>query len=160
MSERFGRESALLFNSGYHANTGILPALADKQTLILADKLVHASIIDGILLSGAPFQRYRHNDYEQLETLLKKNADQFEQVSLSPKASSAWMADVADLRRLVELKKSYPNVCLYVDEAHAIGVRGRNGLGIAEEQDCISEIDLLVRHFRQGTGLYGSLRGL
>ena len=108
MAERFNREAALLFNSGYHANTGILPALADKQTLILADKLVHASIIDGILLSGAPFQRYRHNDYNQLETLLKKNAGQYEQLFIVTESIFSMDGDVADLRRLVELKKSYP----------------------------------------------------
>lgn len=147
MAERFDREAALLFNSGYHANTGILPALADKQTLIIADKLVHASIIDGILLSGTPFMRYRHNDYNQLETLVGKHAGQYEQVFIVTESIFSMDGDVADLRRLVAIKKSYPNVSLYVDEAHAIGVRGKNGLGVAEEQDCIRDIDLLVGTF-------------
>lgn len=156
MAQRFDREAALLFNSGYHANTGILPALADKQTLIIADKLVHASIIDGILLSGSPFQRYRHNDYEQLETLLKKHARQYEQIIIATESIFSMDGDIADLRRLVALKRSYPNLCLYVDEAHAIGIRGKNGLGVAEEQDCIQDIDLLVGTFGKALASMGA----
>ena len=80
LSRTFGREAALVFNSGYHANTGILPALADKQTLIIADKLVHASIIDGILLGKAEYKRFRHNDYGQLEKIVSEESSRFEQL--------------------------------------------------------------------------------
>ena len=143
IARSFDREAALIFNSGYHANTGILPALTDKQTLLLADKLVHASIIDGILLSGSPFLRYRHNDYDQLERLVQKNACQYETIIILTESIFSMDGDVADLNRLIAIKRQYPNILLYVDEAHAIGARGKTGLGIAEEQSCIQEIDLL-----------------
>ena len=152
----FGTETALVLNSGYHANTGILPALTDKQTLLLADKLVHASIIDGILLSGSPFLRYRHNDYDQLERLVQKNACQYETIIILTESIFSMDGDVADLNRLIAIKRQYPNILLYVDEAHAIGARGKTGLGIAEEQSCIQEIDLLVGTFGKALASMGA----
>ena len=156
IARSFDREAALIFNSGYHANTGILPALTDKQTLLLADKLVHASIIDGILLSGSPFLRYRHNDYDQLERLVQKNACQYETIIILTESIFSMDGDVADLNRLIAIKRQYPNILLYVDEAHAIGARGKTGLGIAEEQGCIQEIDLLVGTFGKALASMGA----
>lgn len=91
LSSLFGTEAALVFNCGYHANTGILPAICNAKTLILADKLVHASLIDGIRLSDAKCIRYRHNEYSQLERLVETHHKQYEQVIIVPKASSVWM---------------------------------------------------------------------
>ena len=137
----------MTFNSGYHANTGILPAVSNTHTLILADKLVHASLIDGIRLSAAKCIRYRHNEYNQLERLLQVNHSEYERIIVVTESIFSMDGDEADLRELVRLKKQYPNVLLYVDEAHAFGVRGQRGLGCAEEQDCINDIDFLVGTF-------------
>ena len=147
IAQRFQRESSLLFNSGYHANLGILPALTTTKSLILADKLVHASMIDGIRLSQCEFFRYRHNDYEHLKSLLEKNAGKFDRTFIVTESVFSMDGDVADLKHLVQLKKQFPDTYLYVDEAHAIGVYGKNGLGIAERANVIADIDLLVGTF-------------
>lgn len=147
LTDLYKKESALVFSSGYHMNMGILPAIADKNTLILADKLVHASIIDGIRISSAQCIRYRHQDYRQLEELLDKHHAGFRSMIIVTESIFSMDGDVSPLPLLVLLKKKYPNTFLYVDEAHAVGVRGLNGLGIAEEEDCIPEIDLLCGTF-------------
>lgn len=156
LADMFGTESALIFNSGYHANTGILPAICDSQTLILADKLVHASLIDGIRLSSAKCIRYRHNDLQQLQRLIDENHKIYEKIIVVTESIFSMDGDEADLTTLVQFKQEYPNLLLYVDEAHAFGTRGKIGLGCAEEQGCIHDIDFLVGTFGKATASAGA----
>lgn len=156
LSLLFGTESALVFNCGYMANIGILPAVSNKNTLILADKLVHASIIDGIRLCTGTHIRFNHNDYVQLERLVAQNSEKHERIIIVTESVFSMDGDTADLQKLVQLKRQYPSVLLYVDEAHAVGIRGENGLGLAEEQDCIRDIDFLVGTFGKALASAGA----
>lgn len=156
MAQAFGR-SVLLFNSGYHMNIGILPALADSKTVIIADKLVHASIIDGIRLSNASYVRYRHNDLEHLQQLLVKYQadDNIQRIIVVTESIFSMDGDETHLGALVALKQQFDKVMLYVDEAHAIGVRGEHGLGCAEQYQVIDQIDLLVGTFGKALASVG-----
>ncbi|MEG2332126.1 MAG: 8-amino-7-oxononanoate synthase [Bacteroides sp.] len=156
LADLFGTETALTFNCGYHANTGILPVVSNAQTLILADKLIHASLIDGIKLSVAKAIRYRHNDYAQLERLIEENHEKYERIIIVTESIFSMDGDEADLTTLVRLKRTYASVLLYVDEAHAFGVRGLRGLGCAEEQGCIADIDFLVGTFGKALASSGA----
>ncbi|MGN5765485.1 8-amino-7-oxononanoate synthase [Acinetobacter calcoaceticus] len=156
LSKAFGR-AALLFNSGYHMNIGILPALADSKTVILADKLVHASMIDGIRLSTAQYVRYRHNDLQHLEQLLQKyhQDEQVERIIVVTESIFSMDGDETDLAALAQLKQRYVKTMLYVDEAHAIGVRGEQGLGCAEQYGVLDQIDFLVGTFGKAIASVG-----
>lgn len=149
LADVYGR-SALVFNSGYHMNIGILPALCDDKTLILADKWVHASMIDGIRLAkehGAKFYRYAHQDFQQLHRLLSKHHADYRHIIIMTESVFSMDGDVTDLTALVALKKAFDKVSLYVDEAHGVGVFGERGLGVAEMMGVVDEIDFLVGTF-------------
>lgn len=156
LTRLYDRPAALVFNSGYHANSGILPAIADNRTLILADKLIHASLIDGLHLGHAPYIRYRHNDYQHLETLLREKAPLFDTVIVATESIFSMDGDICDLPRLIALKREFRNVMLYIDEAHAIGVRGQHGLGLCEEYNCIADVDMLVVTFGKAIASVGA----
>lgn len=138
LSELYGAP-VLLFNSGYHANSGTIAALAREKTLIVADKLVHASIIDGMKLSGAPFVRFRHNDVDHLRKILYSKAKDFDRVLIVCESVYSMDGDIAPLEAIAEAKT--PNSLLYVDEAHAFGVMGEYGLGLTRD---LAGVDITV----------------
>ncbi|CUQ67610.1 8-amino-7-oxononanoate synthase [Candidatus Nitrospira inopinata] len=125
-----GTEAALLFGSGYLANLGVIPALIGRDGLILADRLCHASLIDGCRLSGADFRVFRHRDADHLESLLKRRRSHRRTLIVTDGLFSM-DGDLAPLAELASLAKRY-DAALYVDDAHGTGVMGATGRGTLE----------------------------
>ncbi|SDN71139.1 8-amino-7-oxononanoate synthase [Desulfonauticus submarinus] len=145
-------EACLVFSSGYTTNIGIFSALADKNTLVFSDKLNHASIIDGILLSQAKLIRYKHLDIEHLDYLLKKYTAYPKKILVTDSIFSM-DGDIAPLNDLVYLKKKY-NFLFIIDEAHATGIFGQ-GRGLAHEFKVQKEIDIQMGTFSKALGTQG-----
>ncbi|MBN1913869.1 MAG: 8-amino-7-oxononanoate synthase [Candidatus Omnitrophica bacterium] len=149
------KESALVFNSGYHANIGIISSLYGRGDVIFIDRLSHASIIDGVILSGARFFRFRHNDCQHLKDLLRKERDNFRDALIITETVFSMDGDRPPLKEIVGLKDKY-NAFLMVDEAHATGIFGRKGSGIAEEEGLTKRIELIMGTFSKALGSFGA----
>lgn len=154
--EQLYKRPALLFNSGYHANVGCIGALTLPSTIFICDKLIHASVIDGLKIAGSEFKRFPHNDMAKLNRILEETAGRYERVIIAAESIYSMDGDEAPIGRLVELKKKFPGTMLYVDEAHAFGVRGKRGLGVAEEKGLINDIDILIGTFGKAAASAGA----
>lgn len=124
------QEACLVYPSGYSANLGIISSLADRNSIVFCDRLNHASIIDGIILSRAELARYPHKDINALEELLKKNSGYKNKLIISDSVFSM-DGDIAPLPELLRLTEKY-DCLLMIDEAHSTGVLGKNGRGALE----------------------------
>ncbi len=139
----FSKEASLLFNTGYQCNQGVVSSLFSKDDCIFSDKLNHASIVSGLKLSQAEHYRYKHNDYDNLEKLLKEKRNQFNNAIIISESVFSMDGDISDIKKLVELKKKY-NCLLMIDEAHAFGVFGDNLAGVCDELNLLNEIDIIT----------------
>ncbi|HEY4744510.1 MAG TPA: 8-amino-7-oxononanoate synthase [Desulfuromonadaceae bacterium] len=153
-----GTESALVFNSGYAANTGIIAALAGRGDVIFSDRLNHASIIDGALLSGARLVRYPHCDHEALARLLTQHRGTGRCLIVTDGVFSM-DGDIAPLRELVGLKEAH-DALLMVDDAHGTGVLGSRGRGSAELLDVMAGVDIHMGTFGKALGSFGAYAAL
>jgi glycine C-acetyltransferase len=147
-------DAALIFNSGYAANTGIIPALAGRGDTVFCDRLNHASIVDGCLLSRAKLVRYPHNDMETLRRLLEENETKGRRLIVADGVFSM-DGDLAQLPKLVELKREF-DAMLMVDDAHGTGVLGRRGKGTADHFGLLSEIDIHMGTLGKAFGSFGA----
>lgn len=155
LSSLYGKPATLLYNSGYHANIGISSALCGKGDVVFSDKLNHASIIDGMQLSQGKFFRYPHNDMKALETLLNRERKNYNNAFIITESVFSMDGDIAPLKKILELKKKY-NCVMVIDEAHAFGVFGTKGLGVAEALGIINDVDLIVGTFGKAIGSMGA----
>jgi len=154
LAEFKGTEAALLFNSGYAANTGIIPALAGREDMIFSDRLNHASIVDGCRLSMAEVRRYRHADAGHLEELLKARDSGGKLVITD--AVFSMDGDMAPLPEMAALAKKY-NSMLMIDDAHGMGVLGAGGRGTAEEMGLDpGDIDIHMGTLGKALGGFGA----
>ena len=154
IAELYDREAALLFGSGFQANSTLLPALAGREDLILADKHVHNSILQGGAAGRARFRRFRHNDPGHLETLLRRFREKNSRSLCLVVTESIFSmdGDRAPIDLLAGLCKRY-GALLMVDEAHAFGLYGDRGLGLAAAD---SRVDLILGTFGKSAGGYGA----
>ncbi len=148
-----GSETALIFNSGYQANITLLPALANQETLIISDARNHNSIIQGSLLSRCNIIQFRHNNIDHLREILETNGGikDISRILIITESIFSMDGDQSDIDSLVELAEEF-QALLIVDEAHATGVLGPQGMGLT----CHKMVDFKMGTFGKGAGSFGA----
>ena len=152
-----GTQAALTFSTGYAAALGTITALVGKNDIIIIDKLVHACIVDAAKLSGAKLRVFDHNDLNDLESILKwatKARSKETQILIATESIFSMDGDAAPLREIVALKERH-DAWLLVDEAHATGLYGKNGRGLAEEFDVRDRIEIQMGTLGKALGASG-----
>lgn len=149
-----GYPSALLFGSGFLANVGTIPALMDKNDHVFADKLVHASIVDAVTLSRANLYRFRHNDVEHLEQLLKKVSSTSGRKLVVTESVFSMDGDLAPLQDIADVAQSH-DAMVMIDEAHATGVFGPKGSGLVSELGLEPLVNISLGTLSKAFGGYG-----
>jgi len=149
------KSAALILNSGYQANVGVISALCGKGDVVFSDRLNHASIMDGIKLSGAKLFRFRHNDTDHLESLLSGERSKYKEALIITETVFSMDGDIAPIADIIRLKKKH-NCILMADEAHATGVFGKYGGGLLEDEDASGDTDVIVGTFGKALGSFGA----
>lgn len=152
-----GREASLVYQTGFAANSGLIPQLVDKGDLIISDELNHGSIIDGVRLSGADKAIFKHKDYENLEEVLKEaEKEDYRRILIITDGVFSMDGDIARMDLIVELAEEF-GAMTYVDDAHGEGVLGENGKGIADHFNLGRRIHVEMGTFSKAYGVVGGL---
>ncbi len=149
-----GTESAICFSSGYAAALGVLPVVVGEGDTVVIDKLVHASLIDGVRLSGAKLRVFKHNNLEDLERILQWAARREGHILVITESVFSMDGDLAPILNLVELKEKY-GAWLMVDEAHATGLFGKGRRGLIEEFGVGDRVDIQMGTLGKALGSAG-----
>ena len=154
IADFYGIPYAIVFSTGYQANLGVLSALAGPGDTILMDGDSHASIYDGCRLGGAEVLRFKHNDIADLDKKLRRLGDRSRRTLIIVEGIYSMLGDRAPLKDIVEVKQQY-GATLIVDEAHSLGVLGKRGRGLAEEDGVEERVDCIVGTFSKSLGSTG-----
>lgn len=149
------KPAGIVFNSGYQANVGIISALCGRGDCIFSDRLNHASIVDGALLSGAKVFRFKHNDAEHLESLIAEHRADHNEALIVTETVFSMDGDISPIKEIASLKEKY-SCMLMVDEAHATGIFGKTGSGIVNQNDLADHVDIIMGTFSKALGGFGA----
>lgn len=154
LASLYRKDDCVVFASGYAANVGIVSGLCREQDLVVADVLSHASIHDGITMSRATCRLFKHNDMKHLEKILEENRAQYGGCLIATEGAFSMDGALGQIDQIYTLSRKY-NARIMVDQAHCMGVVGKNGLGAVEKFNLISETDLIMGTFSKALGGVG-----